>query len=286
MGNVKSRIVGPDQTAVNVDADAQLKASDKDILVVLVDYPSADISDPIFRIGERLQGLAEEGSWWKVRSLKTGHDNYIPNIHVAKVYHGWLFEGVVRQKAEELLKLPGNVVGSFMVRESPKDRGVYSLSVRHRAIKHYKIFRMANSWYYISPRLTFQCLEDMVSHYSDAADGLCCVLTAPCLAFSACVPSAVDQPPPVVMRHNFDWKNVDRSQFLRPGSAVVGQSSADMVSYGVRNSIADYLSLVDSVDANSSSGGGGKNRTRKKKCKSVYVMQDTSDNFMEEDYDD
>lgn len=44
--------------------------------------------------------------------------------------------------------------------------GVYSLSVRHRNIKHYKIFRMANSWYYISPRLTFQCLEDMVNHYS------------------------------------------------------------------------------------------------------------------------
>ena len=35
----------------------------------------------------------------------------------------WLFEGVVRQKAEELLRLPGNVVGSFMVRESPKQRG-------------------------------------------------------------------------------------------------------------------------------------------------------------------
>ena len=30
---------------------------------------------------------------------------------------------VVRQKAEELLRLPGNVVGSFMVRESPKQRG-------------------------------------------------------------------------------------------------------------------------------------------------------------------
>lgn len=33
--------------------------------------------------------VLREGSWWKVRSLKTGHDNYIPNIHVAKIYHGW-----------------------------------------------------------------------------------------------------------------------------------------------------------------------------------------------------
>lgn len=37
----------------------------------------------------------------------------------------WLFEGVGRQKAEELLSLPGNRVGSFMVRESSRERGEY-----------------------------------------------------------------------------------------------------------------------------------------------------------------
>lgn len=37
----------------------------------------------------------------------------------------WLFEGVGRQKAEELLSLPGNRVGSFMVRESSRERGKY-----------------------------------------------------------------------------------------------------------------------------------------------------------------
>lgn len=37
----------------------------------------------------------------------------------------WLFEGVGRQKAEELLSLPGNKVGSFMVRESSRERGEY-----------------------------------------------------------------------------------------------------------------------------------------------------------------
>lgn len=44
--------------------------------------------------------------------------------------------------------------------------GLYSLSVRHRQVKHYRIFRLDNSWYYISPKLTFQCLEDMINHYS------------------------------------------------------------------------------------------------------------------------
>lgn len=278
MGNARSVATGPQQTIV-ADTNVQTKTSEDDALVVLNDYPSPDISEPIFRMGERLKGLAEEGSWWKVRSLKTGHDNYIPNIHVAKIYHGWLFEGVVRQKAEELLQLPGNVVGSFMVRESPKERGVYSLSVKHRNIKHYKIFRMANSWYYISPRLTFQCLEDMVNHYSDAADGLCCVLTAPCLAFSAAAPSSVTQAPPVVMRRNFDWKSVDRSQLLNTNCADT-QQSRDMVSYGVRNSIASYLSLAETAESNGTSSS-----SRKKKSKSVYLMTDNSNAFYEEDFD-
>lgn len=44
--------------------------------------------------------------------------------------------------------------------------GVYSLSVKHRSVKHYRIYRLDNSWYYISPSLTFQCLEDMINHYS------------------------------------------------------------------------------------------------------------------------
>jgi len=121
--------------------------------------------------------------------------------------------------------------------------GVYSLSVRHRNVKHYKIFRLTNSWYYISPRLTFQCLEDMVNHYSgetkrsacnvewmcdalmlmcfgfpsDSSDGICCVLSAPCLALSNPAPSSTQEAPPVVMRRNLDWKKVNKyvSVFFR-----------------------------------------------------------------------
>lgn len=48
----------------------------------------------------------------------------------------------------------------------PVPAGVYSLSVKHRSVKHYRIYRLDNSWYYISPSLTFQCLEDMINHYS------------------------------------------------------------------------------------------------------------------------
>lgn len=51
---------------------------------------------------------------------------------------------------------------------------MYSLSVKHRSIKHYRIYRLDNSWYYISPSLTFQCLEDMINHYSGGWTGTAC----------------------------------------------------------------------------------------------------------------
>lgn len=242
---------------------------DCDSLVVLSDYPCRDISEPIFKIGDRLKGLSEDGCWWKVRSLQTGTVNYIPNNHVAKVYHGWLFEGVGRQKAEELLLLPGNGVGSFLVRENPKERGVYSLSVRHRSIKHYKIFRLSNSWFYISPGLTFQCLEDMINHYSDSSDGICCVLSAPCLALSVPAPSSTQNAPPVVMRSKMDWKKVNRSELLNPNELDVVDNKDNMMSYGVRSSIAAYMSLASIPEPQNP-------KDRKKKSKSIYVIPDHS----------
>ncbi|KAI3358518.1 hypothetical protein L3Q82_014943, partial [Scortum barcoo] len=272
MGNMMRSVSATDK--VNRDnLDSSLKGSEDDMVVVLQDYPSPDISEPIYRMGEKLEVIAQEAYWWRVRSLQKGKENYIPNSHVAKVYHGWLFEGVERQKAEELLCLPGNRVGSFLVRESLSERGLYSLSVKHRVVKHYRIFRLDNSWYYISPRLTFQCLEDMINHYSDFADGLCCALTSPCL--SDTTPPAFDATPPVVMRRNFDWKKVDRTQLVTTDSCT-----DNMVSYGVRNSIAAYLSFSGEQQPAKKMG----RETRKKKSKSVYALPESG--LANMDYDE
>ncbi|KAG7262771.1 hypothetical protein CRUP_021615 [Coryphaenoides rupestris] len=91
-------------------------------MLVIEDYPSAAVSKPIFRLGEKLRALSQEASWWRVRSLQTQKENYIPNTHVVKVYHGWLFEGLARPKAEALLLMSANKHGSFMVRESVTER--------------------------------------------------------------------------------------------------------------------------------------------------------------------
>uniref|UniRef100_A0A8C8C9Y7 Src-like-adapter n=1 Tax=Oncorhynchus tshawytscha TaxID=74940 RepID=A0A8C8C9Y7_ONCTS len=274
MGNVMRGGENSNETNTNCH-DSALKGED-DTLVVLHDYPFPDISEPIFRMGEKLRVLSQEGNWWRVRSGQSGRENYIPNNYVAKVYHGWLFEGVARQKAEELLRLPVNRVGSFMIRESTQQRGVYSMSVKHRSIKHYKIYRLENNgWYYISPRLTFQCLEEMVNHYCDSADGLCCVLTGPCLCGTASLLDTTTQPPPVVMRrNNFDWKKVDRYRLI-----VLTWPMENLAWAPQGNSIASYLSLA---------GAQGPRQQQKnhKKNKSVYVTSHSLSHMdLEEDYD-
>ncbi|XP_028673958.1 src like adaptor 1a isoform X2 [Erpetoichthys calabaricus] len=243
------------------------------VLVVLHDYPPSNVSEPVFRIGEKLQALSEEGGWWKACSITTGNENYIPTSNVAKIYHGWLFEGVGRHKAEELLQLPNNRVGSFMVRESQSERGQYSLSVRHRTVKHYRILRLPNNWYYISPRLTFQCLEELVNHYSESADGLCCMLTSPCLTPS----TGLNQPNVnTVMRQNhLHSENLSRLQWTRDDGV---QDDSHLLSFGVRNSIMSYLSLTSDKELTSM------NSNHKKKSKSVYGLPQNDDMLFNDDY--
>ncbi|XP_029447913.1 src-like-adapter isoform X2 [Rhinatrema bivittatum] len=190
---------------------------ENEFLAVLADYPSPDVSQPIFCFGEKLRVIAN-----------------------------WLFEGLGREKAEELLQLPNQKIGSFMIRESQTKKGLYSLSVLHRQVKHYRIYRLPNNWYYISPRLTFQCLEHLVNHYSELADGLCCVLTTPCLTqHSNANEEMRSEAVPVVMRHNkFNWKNVNRLQLNNDGTENSIEMDDSLLSYGLRHSIASYMSLV------------------------------------------
>ncbi|XP_017333480.1 src-like-adapter [Ictalurus punctatus] len=281
MGNMpailKSR---EDFVQTTTTANLPSNVSEKEPAVVLSDYPPPEICEPLFRTGDWLRLISEEGYWVKVYSLQTREENYIPRCHVAKVYHGWLFEGVARQKAEELLQLPGNRVGSFMVRESR--RGVYSLSVRQRAIVHYRIRRLPNNWYFISPRLTFQCLEDLVNHYSDIADGLCCILTGPCLA--APDPARISQSAPILRPHSINWMTVDRMELDQQNTTGASAQRESYISAGLQDSVSSYLSLAGVEEKN-------RHSRKRKKWRSINTFSSqrmysavTEEEDNEEDY--
>ncbi|XP_030625992.1 src-like-adapter 2 [Chanos chanos] len=221
----------------------------KYVVVALYDYPAGCPADCSIRVGERLTILTDEGEWCRVRSSATGKESYIPSNYTAKLFHRWQFEGLSRQKAEELLMLPYNEPGSFLIRESQTHPGAHTLSVRknssdeRRTVKHYRIYRLDNGWHYISPRLTFQTLFHLVEHYSEVEDGLCCLLREPCyIQGSNNVPVVSGPPPKAIRKPTLNWKDVNSSMIF--GKTKEGAEDS-LVSEGLKEAINSYLYMTE-----------------------------------------
>ncbi|XP_018422046.1 PREDICTED: tyrosine-protein kinase Lck isoform X3 [Nanorana parkeri] len=159
-------------------------------VVGLYDYDPAHDGDLGFKAGDRMQILELNGEWWKARSLCTGEEGLIPYNFVTAVSgiasESWFFKNLGRKDAERQLLAPGNQQGSFLIRESETNPGSYSLSVRDldqnhgEVVKHYKIRNMDDGGFYISPRITFKTIRELVQHYSGSLDGLCTLLKESC----------------------------------------------------------------------------------------------------------
>ncbi|XP_061623925.1 tyrosine-protein kinase HCK isoform X3 [Phyllopteryx taeniolatus] len=176
--------------AAKIPSSANITDGDN-IAIALYDYDAIHDGDLGFKKGDKLRILEESGEWWRAKSISTGQEGFIPSNYVAKdtlEAEEWFFKGVSRRDAERQLLAPGNKVGSFMIRDSETNKGSFSLSVRDSdgpsgdTVKHYKIRMLDNGGFYISPRITFSTLQDMVKHYKKQGDGLCQTLSNPCLS--------------------------------------------------------------------------------------------------------
>ncbi|KAK6303944.1 tyrosine-protein kinase HCK [Coregonus clupeaformis] len=161
------------------------------IAIALYDYEGINDGDLGFKKGDKLKILQESGEWWRAQLISTGQEGFIPSNYVAidsLETEEWFFKGVSRKDAERQLLASGNKMGSFMIRDSETTKGSYSLSVRDSdsqsgdTVKHYKIRTLDNGGFYISPRITFTTLQELVGHYKKQGDGLCQALTSPCLS--------------------------------------------------------------------------------------------------------
>uniref|UniRef100_A0A674NPR0 Tyrosine-protein kinase n=1 Tax=Takifugu rubripes TaxID=31033 RepID=A0A674NPR0_TAKRU len=159
--------------------------------VALYDYEARTADDLSFKKGDRFQIINNtEGDWWEARSINTGQKGYIPSNYVAPAdsiqAEEWYFGKMGRKDAERHLLHPGNLRGTFLVRESETTKGAYSLSIRDwddvkgDNVKHYKIRKLDNGGYYITTRAQFETLPKLVKHYTEHSDGLCYRLTTVC----------------------------------------------------------------------------------------------------------
>ncbi|XP_068451066.1 src-like-adapter 2 [Clinocottus analis] len=227
-------------------------ASQDSVLVSLCNYPSFEHTGLTVRVGERLTIMSDDDDFMMVRSTTTGRESYIPTNSTARVTHRWLFTGIGRYKAEELLMQPNNYSGAFLIRESETNKDCYSLSVLRRTnssyldcVKHYRISHLQNGWVYISPRATFPTLHHLVEHYSESADGLCGQLTEPCFIQGLDDARESRPMPTAIRRPTINWKDISRSVIFR---RMRTESDNSLVSEGLREAIVSYLQMTDGND--------------------------------------
>uniref|UniRef100_A0A8C9V766 Tyrosine-protein kinase n=1 Tax=Scleropages formosus TaxID=113540 RepID=A0A8C9V766_SCLFO len=189
-GNSQSPHYVEDPTSQNQKSNCGSSGDDA-TAIALYDYEAVHHEDLSFKKGDRLKILQESGEWWFAASPSTGKEGYIPSNYVAKdtlQTEEWFFKGLSRKDAERQLLASENPVGAFLIRDSETTKGSYSMSVKDTdvkigdSVKHYKIRTLDSGGYYISPRITFSTLQELVAHYRKQSDGLCQTLTSACLS--------------------------------------------------------------------------------------------------------
>ncbi|OXA63318.1 Tyrosine-protein kinase Src64B [Folsomia candida] len=165
-------------------------------LVALYDYASRHSRDVGFKKGDVMEVINDsDADWWNVYVIRTGETGFIPRNFVAVEKsiesEDWFFGKISRREAEKFLMGEENPRGTFLLRNSEQNPGAFSLSVKdweqdksyhvgRFLVKHYKIRPLDSGGYYITTRLLFQSLRELVQSYSRNAQGLCHVLTRAC----------------------------------------------------------------------------------------------------------
>uniref|UniRef100_A0A4W6DQR7 Tyrosine-protein kinase n=1 Tax=Lates calcarifer TaxID=8187 RepID=A0A4W6DQR7_LATCA len=160
------------------------------LVLAIYSYEPNHDGDLGFEKGDKLKILnKDDPEWYLAESLTTGQQGYIPYNFVAMTTvetEPWFVKNISRNEAMRLLLAPGNTQGSFLIRESETTPGSYSLSVRDldhntgEGVKHYRIRNMDDGGFYITAKISFNSLKELVQHHSRDADGLCTKLVKPC----------------------------------------------------------------------------------------------------------
>ncbi|XP_034078258.1 tyrosine-protein kinase Lck [Gymnodraco acuticeps] len=160
------------------------------LVLAIYSYEPNHDGDLGFQKGDKLKIInKEDPEWYLAESLTTGQRGYIPYNFVAMTTmetESWFFKNISRNEATRLLLSPGNTLGSFLIRESETTQGSFSLSIRDldhntgEVVKHYRIRNMDDGGFYITAKISFSSLKEMVQHHSREAEGLCTKLVKPC----------------------------------------------------------------------------------------------------------
>ncbi|KAI1305833.1 Tyrosine-protein kinase Src42A [Halotydeus destructor] len=159
-------------------------------VICLYGYHARTSEDLTFRKGDILTIIDDSLGDWFLAINDSHLQGYVPSNYLARLDNGqitanWYFGKMSRSEATRHLDLDENPVGAFLIREAESRPG-YALSMKDgTTVRHYRIKKTPNNLFYISPKTTFSCLDDLVHHYRTNMDGLSNVLTVACIQKTA-----------------------------------------------------------------------------------------------------
>ncbi|CAH2303265.1 tyrosine- kinase Srms [Pelobates cultripes] len=146
-----------------------------DMMTVLYDFDARTNDELSVMQGEELCKISDEGEYMMVRkvtgSLEIGlvPSTYVtftssPVNSVSNTESG--FVEVSRTEAERLLLMPPNVSGSYLIRPSDSNVGLYSLSVRKdEKVIHFLINKNNREEFYLKPGRVFATIQELVNFH-------------------------------------------------------------------------------------------------------------------------
>ncbi|KAG9510684.1 V-SRC [Fragariocoptes setiger] len=167
----------------------QAGAEQQNIVIGLQDFSAKDARDLSFQKGDRLIVVeSNDPDWWYAEHVTTKKVGFIPKNYVAShpiEMEDWFFSKITRREADKLLLTNDCGRGTFLVRNSEQTEG-YSLSIRDwdaskgDHVKHYKIKTLDSGGFFVTTRVTFASMSELIAFYSQASNGLCHQLVKPC----------------------------------------------------------------------------------------------------------
>ncbi|XP_077589795.1 tyrosine-protein kinase Srms [Stigmatopora nigra] len=157
------------------------------LYAALFDFEARSDDELTVREGDKLSVLEQRGRYVLAKKLTGTPDsglipaNYVALLQDEFAKHKWYYGNINRIKAEKLLLAPQNKDGCFLARISESHSNEYTISARAEGkVLHFRIQRSVIGAYFISDKISFGTLGELVSYYQKNPRSLGVVLAEPC----------------------------------------------------------------------------------------------------------
>ncbi|XP_060794044.1 tyrosine-protein kinase Srms isoform X2 [Neoarius graeffei] len=166
----------------------QPKRRPAQLYAALYDFEARSEEELSVKEGDKLSVIEKRGQYVLAKkltgSLESGlvPANYVALLQDEFAKYKWYYGNINRQKAEKLLLASQNKTGSFLVRISESHSDEYTISARSETtVFHFRIQRSSVGAYFVSDKISFATLDELIRYYQNNPRSLGCPLDQPCV---------------------------------------------------------------------------------------------------------